>query len=107
MDKNEILSASRKENKNKDIYELQVQTKAQAIGGCAALVTSVFLYVITIDQIGHLAYGFYMIYLACIIGMTSYRAFIFKKKVDIICGIVLTLCFIWCLIRFSQALNGQ
>lgn len=106
MDKNEILDASRKENKNKDIYELQVQTKAQAIGGCAAIITSVILYVITIDQIGHLAFGFYMIYLACIIGMTSYRSFVFKKKIDIICDIVLILCFFWCLMRFAQALNG-
>lgn len=45
MNKEEILEASKKENKNKDVHALQVETKGASYAGIAMLILAFIFFV--------------------------------------------------------------
>ena len=80
MNKEEILQASRNENKNKDIFELEATRKGQRIGGLAALCVAFVLMIIerVILEDGT-NYGYYCIVMTAGAGLWIYKAIKLKK----------------------------
>lgn len=92
MDKEEILRASRKENQNKDIFGLEVISKAQRTGGLIAIiVTYVLMAVEVIIFDGDVNYRYFLIVLSAAMGFWIYKAIKLRKKADIFCAILWTL----------------
>lgn len=56
MKKEEILEASKKENKNQDLFELEVFHNAQRAGGLAAIILAVFLSLIEFEYVRNPGY---------------------------------------------------
>ena len=83
MKKEEILEKSRNENQNKDIYELEVVSKGQRVGGLIGLSVTFVLMLVerVILDIGT-NYGYFLIILSAGAGLWIYKAAKLKKKRD-------------------------
>lgn len=85
MNKEEILQASRSENKNKDIFELEVIRKGQRIGGLMGLIIAFAL--MCVERIileDGTNYGYFLIILSAASGLFIYKAVKLKKKHEIL-----------------------
>lgn len=84
MNREEILQASRNENQNKDIYELEVIRKGQRIGGLIGVCVTFALMVVerVILETG-MNYGYFLIILSASAGLWIYKAAKLKKKHEI------------------------
>jgi hypothetical protein len=101
MNKEEILQASRDENQNKDIYELEIIRKGQRIGGLLAICIAFIL--ISVDRIRYDAgtnYGYFMILTASAAGMFIYKVIKLKRKHEILVATIWTLATIYALIMY-------
>ncbi|MBD5105303.1 MAG: hypothetical protein HDT47_10655 [Ruminococcaceae bacterium] len=89
MNKEEILQASRKENKNKDIYELEVINKGQRIGGLIAISAAFALLILerVILDIGT-NYGYFCIIMSAGAGLWIYKAVKLKRKHEILLAVL-------------------
>ncbi|MFF2890141.1 DUF6442 family protein [Paenibacillus sp. NPDC057967] len=91
INKDEILSKSRKENKNKDLYQIEVQIKAGNIGSLAATILATFLFV-TQSVIGDgFDFGLYAIIFSVSAAGFIYKAIRMKRRRDIAFSIIYTL----------------
>lgn len=89
MNKEEILQASRKENHNKDIFELEIISKAQRIGGLIALcVTFALMFVERVILDIGMNYGYYLIILSAGMGLWIYKAVKLKRKHEILLAVL-------------------
>lgn len=85
MKKEEILQASRNENRNKDIFELEVIGKGQRIGGLIGLIIAFALMIaerIILEDGTN--YGYFLIILSAAAGLFIYKAVKLKKKHEIL-----------------------
>lgn len=89
MNKEEILQASRKENKNKDIYELEVINKGQRIGGLIAISVA-FALLLLEDMILDIGtnYGYFCIIMSAGAGLWIYKAVKLKRKQEILLAVL-------------------
>ncbi len=84
MNKEEILWASRNENKNKDIYELEVIRKGQRIGGLISIcATFTLMFVERVILENGMNYGYFLIILSAGAGLWIYKALKMKKKHEV------------------------
>ncbi len=84
MNKEEILRASRNENQNKDIYELEVIRKGQRIGGLIGIcVTFTLMFVERVILENGMNYGYFLIILSAGAGLWIYKALKMKKKHEV------------------------
>lgn len=84
MNKEEILQASREENQNKDIYGLEVISKAQRTGGLTAVIVAFVLMAVEVIVFdGDVNYRYFLIVLSAALGFWSYKAIKMRKKADI------------------------
>lgn len=91
MNKEEILQASRNENQNKDIYELEVISKGQRIGGLIGIcVAFVLMFVERVILESGMNYGYFIIILSSGAGLWIYKARKLKKKHEIFLAILWT-----------------
>lgn len=90
MDKNEILSKSRKENKDRDLYTLEVQSTAGTISSLVALVLATVFFVVQIVTGGGFDYGLYAIVLS--VGATGaiVRSVRMRRRRDILLAVITT-----------------
>lgn len=89
MKKEEILQASRNENQNKDIYELEIIRKGQRIGGLIGLSITLALMVterVVLDNDTN--YGYFCIIMSAALGLFTYKAIKLKRKQDIIMSVL-------------------
>ena len=99
MDREEILRASRKENKNKDIYELEVISRAQRIGGLTAVSVAFALMLIEIMVLDRgTNYGYYLIILSANMGLWIYKAVKLRRKHEICLAVLWTLLVIYAIV---------
>jgi hypothetical protein len=92
MNREEILQASRRENQNKDIYELEIVNKGQRIGGLVALCVTLALMVIEnviLDSGPN--YGYFLIIISAGAGLWIYKATKMKKKHEIFLAVLWTI----------------
>lgn len=89
MNKEEILQASRNENQNKDIYELEVISKGQRLGGLIGISVT-FLLMLTerviLDKGTN--YGYYLIIMSAGAGLWIYKAVRLKRKHELCLAIL-------------------
>lgn len=91
MDKEKVLQASRNENKNKDIYELEVISKAQRIGGLIAI--SIAFALILIERVileKDMNYGYFLIIISAGMGLWCYKALKLKRKHEMFLAVLWT-----------------
>lgn len=92
MEKEELLQKSRNENKKGDEYEKKVVTKATSIAFIAMVVVAAVLFYVELIVKGNTNYaiwGTIMVSLGVYYLVLGYKV---KKKIDFICGIVITVC---------------
>lgn len=107
MEKDEILEASRKENQYKDIYELEIDNKADHIGATVGLMVTVFLWIITIDYYKEVAHGFYLIFTSTCAAKYLYRFIKLKKKSQFLLFILFVITSLLSFIQFSKMWQGN
>lgn len=91
VDKEEILKKSRNENRNKDIYELEVISKAQRVGGLIALcVTFALMLIERVILESGTNYGYFLIILSAGMGLWIYKAVKMRKKHEIFLAVLWT-----------------
>lgn len=89
MNKEQILSASRKENQNKDIYELEVISKGQRIGGLVSICIAFLLMLIEraiLDSGTN--YGYFCIILSAGTALWIYKAVKLKRKHEMLLALL-------------------
>ena len=92
MKKEEILELSRKENKNKDLAEIQIENKAIKYGTLSILILTTIYFIMEIVIQGNTNYGWYSI-IALYCGVAfGYKAIKTKKKLSIFNAIIWLLC---------------
>lgn len=89
MNKEEILQASRNENQNKDIFELEVISKGQRIGGLIAVIITFALTFIesVIMDIG-VNYKYCLIIISAGAALWIYKAVKLKRKHEILLAVL-------------------
>lgn len=92
MNKEDILQASRKENQNKDFYELEVISRAQRIGGLIAI--SIAFLLMLVERVVYDSgtnYAYFLMILSACAGLWIYKAIKLKRKHEIVFAVVWTL----------------
>lgn len=92
MNKDEILKASREENNNKDLAEIEIENKAVKFGALSMLLLTTIYYCLEIFIKGETNYGWYSIISVYCTIVFGYKALKDKKSLHIIN------CIIWFLI---------
>ena len=96
MDKEEILEKSRKENKNRDIYEKDVIIQGNRYACIAAAVFATVFFVIQILIGGGMNYGLYAVVFSMPAAGSWFKFYKLRKKWDLlfaVCYTVATLLF--------------
>ena len=100
MNKEEILQASRNENQNLDVYELEVISRAQRVGGIIGICVAFTLMVVEAVLFDNGAnYGFALIILSAGAGLWIYKASKLKRKHEILLAVCQTLLSIFAAVK--------
>lgn len=95
MKKEDILKASRNENQNKDLYEIDITRKSQRIGGLIALIIAFVLMSVEVLLDKDTNYGYFIIILSASSGLWIAKSIYLKRKHEIALAVlwsVLTIC---------------
>lgn len=107
MDKKEILQASRNENQNKDIYELEIIRKGQRIGGLISVsVAFILLFVEDIILDMGINCGYLCIIFSMEAGLCIYKAEKLKRKHEILLAVLFSAMFIFEAIMLAISLKA-
>ncbi|WP_432650423.1 DUF6442 family protein [Huintestinicola sp.] len=87
MNKEEILEKSRRENGQKDPYEMEINLKASQIGTMCALILCFVLFVVQILAGGGMNYGLWGVIMAACGAANLYAGIRLKNKNRIALGI--------------------
>lgn len=87
MNKEEILEKSRRENSQKDPYEMEINLKASQIGTICALILCFMLFVVQILAGGGMNYGLWGVIMAGSGGSSLYAGIKLKLKSRVWMGI--------------------
>lgn len=83
MNKDEILAKSRAENQNQDVYELEVQSKAQSFGNIGMLLLAFLLCALKYLGTGRIDIGVFCLLNASLAISTWYEWAKLKRKKDL------------------------
>ena len=91
MNKDDILAKSRKENKDRDLYVMEVNTSAATIGSITATALATVLFVVQHVLGGGWNLALYAVIVG--IGATTFitKAFFLKRKLDIVLAVIFSL----------------
>lgn len=92
MNKEEILAMSRQENKEKDLYEMQVSESSANIGLITGAIICALLFALEIFICGTTNYGLWSIVTGFNAAMMIYKGIKLKKKSSILIGIMWATC---------------
>ena len=91
MNKDEILSKSRKENKDKDLFEREILVIAGNVGGIVATLLATIFFVMQRLVGDEFNYGLYAVIVSVSAGGFVLRAIRMKRKRDIVLALIYTL----------------
>jgi len=103
MKKEEILEKSRKENKNKDIYEKEVIIRGNKCACIAAMALATIFFIVQIVVGGGINYGLYAVIEAALMGRFWYMFFKLHRKSDLVLAILYSVLVV--LLSVAQILN--
>ncbi len=107
MNKEQILELSRQENKQQDIYELDIINKAQRIGGITALLVACVLMMLDHTSLKHSAhFGYLLIISSALVALWGYKVAKMKKKHEIAVLAVSALLFIYAAVSLIISIAG-
>lgn len=106
MNKEEILAASRKENKDQDIAELELSQKAQRVAGITSVMTAFALLAAEFLIKGEKAYGYLLIAFASNMALWIYRAARQRKKTDIFLAVLWSAMTVYTAVMYIMNLIG-
>lgn len=90
MKKEEILAKSRSENKEKDLFERDVQIKAGNVGACTATVLATIFFVVQILVGRGMNYGLYAILFSVLATGYIVKSINMKRRREIVFAVILT-----------------
>lgn len=89
MNKEEVLQASRNENQNRDIYELEVISKAQRVGGLIAVsVTFALMLIERVILDSGMNYEYFLIILSAGTGLWIYKSVKMRRRHEILLAVL-------------------
>ena len=91
MNKEKVLEMSRQENKEKDLFELEVNKKASTVGICVAAIICGLLFAAEIFICGTPNYGLWSIIAAINGGIYLYSGIKLKNKGKLTVGVIFAL----------------
>ena len=106
MNKEEILAASRRENRDKDVAELELARRAQFIGGITSVMVAFVLLGAEFLVRGEKGYGYMLIVFASNMALWIYRAIMKRKKADIFLAVLWTAMTVYTVIMYVGKLLG-
>ncbi len=90
MDKEKILAKSRAENKNKDMYELEVAKLANSVAVTVMLVIAAVFFIVQIAAGGGLNYGIWALVFGSDMALRWVRAVKLRSRLDLVLAIFYT-----------------
>ena len=107
MDRDEILRKAKAENKNRDIYELEILNKGQRVGGRVAVAVTLALMIIEMMFFDlSMNYGYYLIIMSAAAGLWIYKAIKLRRRNDIIIAVMFTVISVYSAIMAIMNLIG-
>ena len=106
MNREEILAASRQENRNMDRAELELARGAQRVAGITSVMTAFVLLAAEFLVLGEKSYGYLLIALASNMALWIYRAVKQRKKTDIFLAALWTAMTVYTAVMYVSALVG-
>ena len=107
MDREKILELSRQENKQQDIFELEVNNKAQRLGGLIAIVITVVCMLCEHLNLHADAHSSYLLILTSgLTGMWGMRVAKLKRKHEIAVLAVVVLLLVYAAVMFIMSILG-
>lgn len=107
MDRDEILRKAKAENKNRDIYELEILNKGQRVGGRVAVAVTLALMIIEMMFFDlRMNYGYYLIIMSAAAGLWIYKAIKLRRRNDIIIAVMFTVVSVYSAIMAIMNLIG-
>lgn len=97
MNKDEILEKSRRENSQKDPYEMEINLKASQIGVSFSFVLGFILFLVQLILGGGMNYSFWSIIMAVNAGASIYKGIKLSDRKNLIMGAV------WCFCALAGA----
>ena len=105
MNKEQILELSRQENKDKDIFELEVNNKAQRLGGLIAIIiTIVCILCEHLDLHGDAHSSYLLILTSGLTGMWGMRVAKLRRKHEVAVLAVVALLLIYAAVMFIKGI---
>jgi hypothetical protein len=92
MNKEEVLEISRRENKNRDVYEKEVLKEGGNIGAIIAVIMATIFFVIQIAVGGGMNYGLYAVVFSVPATGFVVKAIRLKRRHEIVIAVIYTLC---------------
>ena len=107
MDRDEILRKAKAENKNRDIYELEILNKGQRVGGRVAVAVTLALMIVEMMFFDlSMNYGYYLIIMSAAAGLWIYKAIKLRRRNDIIIAVMFTVISVYSAIMAIMNLIG-
>ncbi|MBQ8170906.1 MAG: hypothetical protein IJZ95_02825 [Oscillospiraceae bacterium] len=88
MNKEEILAMSRQENKNQDLYELQISEKSATVGALTGVIICTILFVFEIFVCGNTNFSLWGIMTGINAGVGIYKGIKLRKHSTLAMGIM-------------------
>lgn len=106
MDKEEILRASRRENKNQDIYEREVLRRSQQISGLVGLAAAFLL--LLIEELLEMGanYGYFIIIWSAGAAMFIVKSIKLRRKHEIVLAVLWTIMAVYAVTMYLIKLLG-
>lgn len=106
MDREEILEKSRKENKNKDIAELEVINQASTLAVRIGILVCCLISVAEVIATDQVNYACWMIYFSMLAAIFSVKCIKLRRKHEILLTIFFLLCFLIMVVCYVRHLMG-
>ena len=106
MKKEEILEKSKKENKNKDMYAIQVEAKGANIAGCVIIILAAIYYVyeiLTAKGTNPALYSIITVYCAILYGYKAIKIET-RRKLDIITSAIWSILSILLILEYFKVI---
>lgn len=91
INKDDILSRSRKENKDRDLYKIEMKTQAASIGSLVATVLATFFFLTQSLMGAGFNFGLYAIMVSVSAVSSIYQAIRMGQKRDMVMAVIYTL----------------
>lgn len=106
MDKNEILAQSRKENKNKDLAELETVQKASSVAGRVGMLVCCLIAVLEVIFTGRINYASWTIYFSILGSLFLVKYLSLRRRHELLMTVLYLALFVFFLTLYLLRIAG-